>query len=49
MPLVADFPPRLCGFNPSSDFWFDKVALGQVFSEYFTLQVLIPQTAPYSF
>jgi hypothetical protein len=36
--LVAGFPPRRPGFNPRSGhvgFVVDKVALGQVFSEYF--------------
>jgi hypothetical protein len=36
--LVAGFPPRLPGFKPGSShvgFVVDKVALGQVFSEYF--------------
>jgi hypothetical protein len=36
--LVAGFPPRRPGFDPRSDhvgFVVDKVALGQVFSEYF--------------
>jgi hypothetical protein len=36
--LVAGFPPRRPGFEPGSgQVWFvvDKVALGQVFSEYF--------------
>jgi hypothetical protein len=36
--LVAGFPPRRPGFAPgSAQVWFvvDKVALGQVFSEYF--------------
>jgi hypothetical protein len=37
-PLVANFPPRRPGFEPRSGhvgFVVDKVALGQVFSEYF--------------
>jgi hypothetical protein len=37
-PLVAAFPPRLPGFDPTSSyvgFVVVKVALGQVFSEYF--------------
>jgi hypothetical protein len=36
--LVAGFPPRRPGFKPGSGqvgFVVDKVALGQVFSEYF--------------
>jgi hypothetical protein len=36
--LVAGFPPRRPGFKPGSShvgFVVDKVALGQVFSEYF--------------
>jgi hypothetical protein len=36
--LVAGFPPRRPGFEPGSShvgFVVDKVALGQVFSEYF--------------
>jgi hypothetical protein len=36
--LVRDFPPRRPGFNPRSGHMgsvVDKVALGQVFSEYF--------------
>jgi hypothetical protein len=36
--LVAGFPPRRSGFEPSSGyvrFVVDKVALGKVFSEYF--------------
>jgi hypothetical protein len=35
---IADFPPRQPGFDPRSGyegFMVDKVALGQVFSEYF--------------
>jgi hypothetical protein len=38
--LVAGFPPRRPGFNPRSShmgFVVDKVALGQVFSKYFSL------------
>jgi hypothetical protein len=38
MQLVAGFPPRRPGFDPGSGhvgFVVDKVALGQVFSEYF--------------
>jgi hypothetical protein len=38
--LVASFPPRRLGFAPRSGqvgFMVDKVALGQVFSEYFGL------------
>jgi hypothetical protein len=37
--LVAGFPPRRPGFDPGSSqvgFVVDKVALGQVFSEYFS-------------
>jgi hypothetical protein len=36
--LLAGFPPRRPGFEPSSryvGYLVDKVALGQVFSEYF--------------
>jgi hypothetical protein len=36
--LVAGFPPRRPGFEPGSGnvgFVVDKVALGQIFSEYF--------------
>jgi hypothetical protein len=38
MRLVAGFPSRRSGFDPGSgqvEFVVDKVALGQVFSEYF--------------
>jgi hypothetical protein len=53
--LVAGFPPRRPGFNPGSGqvgFVVDKVALGQVFSEYFGFpchsfhQILHPHNHP---
>jgi hypothetical protein len=43
--LVAGFPPRRPGFEPGSDhsgFVVDKVALGQVFSEYFGFPCQLP-------
>jgi hypothetical protein len=54
--LVAGFPPRRSGFEPRSGqvgFVVNKVALGQVFSEYFGFpcqflfhQILHPHNQP---
>jgi hypothetical protein len=51
--LVASFPPRRPGFDPRSGylgFVVDKVALREVFSDYFgfSMQILIPPTALHS-
>jgi hypothetical protein len=53
MRLVAGFPPRRPGFKPGSSyvgFVVDKVALDQVFSEYFRfpLPIFIPPISPQS-
>jgi hypothetical protein len=52
--LVTGFPPWWPGFKPRSGhigLMVNKVALGQVFSEYFSFLfrflILIPQTAPH--
>jgi hypothetical protein len=49
--LVAGFPQRLPGFGPvygQVEFVVDKVALGQVFSEYFSFPCQSPPNSPSS-